>query len=107
MRSKVNSIVGPQEPLPATVKRRKLARFGHVTRHDSLSKTILSGHLGEWATLWSAEEMMDGQHQSVGIPAPMPELLTMASCRKRLEENLSAESSLMSPPKTQLIKGLD
>ena len=30
----------PQEPLLATVKRRKLAWFEHVTRHDSLSKTI-------------------------------------------------------------------
>ncbi|GFS07612.1 5-HT4 receptor [Elysia marginata] len=29
--------------LLATVKRRKLAWFGHVTRHDSLSKTILQG----------------------------------------------------------------
>ena len=28
-----------------------------------------SGHLGEWATLWSAEEMLDGQHQRVDIPA--------------------------------------
>ena len=35
--------VGPQEPLLATVKRRKLAWFGHVNRHESLSKTILQG----------------------------------------------------------------
>ena len=41
--SKINFCVGPQEPLLATVKRRKLAWFGHVTRHDSLSKTILLG----------------------------------------------------------------
>ena len=34
---------GPQKPLLATVKRRTLAWFGHVTRHDSLSKTILQG----------------------------------------------------------------
>ena len=27
-----------------------------------------SGHLGEWATPWSAEEMMDGQRQRVDIP---------------------------------------
>ena len=32
-----------KEALPTTVKRRKLAWFGHVTRHDSLSKTILQG----------------------------------------------------------------
>ena len=33
----------PQEPLVATVMRMKLAWFGHVTRHDRLSKTILQG----------------------------------------------------------------
>ena len=43
--SKINFPVGPQKPLLATVKRRKLAWFGHVTRHDSLSKIILQGIL--------------------------------------------------------------
>ncbi|CAH1240819.1 WBSCR27 [Branchiostoma lanceolatum] len=33
------------EPLLATVKRRKLQWFGHVTRHDNLAKTILQGTL--------------------------------------------------------------
>ena len=33
-------VVGLQETLLTTVKRWKLAWFGHVTRHDSLSKTI-------------------------------------------------------------------
>ncbi|KAH3852769.1 hypothetical protein DPMN_095287 [Dreissena polymorpha] len=33
-------LAGPQEPLLATVKRRKLAWFGHVTRHDFLRKTV-------------------------------------------------------------------
>ena len=32
MRSKINFLLGPQEPPLAAVKRRKLARFGHVTR---------------------------------------------------------------------------
>ena len=41
----VNLFVGPQELLLANVKRRKLAWSGHVTRHDSLSKTILQGSL--------------------------------------------------------------
>ena len=45
VRSKINVLVGPQEPLLATVKRRKLAWFGQVTRRDSLSKTILQGTL--------------------------------------------------------------
>ena len=43
MRSKINSLVGPQEPLLVTAERRELARFGLVTRHNSL--TILQGTL--------------------------------------------------------------
>ncbi|GFS15300.1 hypothetical protein ElyMa_004929100 [Elysia marginata] len=43
VRELVIAYVGPQEPLLATVKRRKLTWFGYVTRHDSLSKTILQG----------------------------------------------------------------
>ena len=46
VRSKINFLMGPQEPLLATVKRRKLAWFGHITRHDNLCKTILQGSLG-------------------------------------------------------------
>ena len=41
----INFLWSPQEPLLATVMRRKLAWFGHVTHHDSLSKTILQGTL--------------------------------------------------------------
>ena len=43
VQSKINFLVDPQERLLATVKRQKLAWFGHVTRHDNLSKTILQG----------------------------------------------------------------
>jgi hypothetical protein len=32
---------GKQEQLLSVIKRRKLAWYGHVTRHDSLSNTIL------------------------------------------------------------------
>ena len=39
--SKINFLVGLQEPLLESVKRQKLAWFWHVTRHNSLSKTIL------------------------------------------------------------------
>ena len=38
-------LLGPQESLLATIKRLQLVWFGHVTRHDSLSKTILQGTL--------------------------------------------------------------
>ena len=43
--AQITLLSGPQEPLVATVKRRKLAWFGHVTRHDSLPKIILQGTL--------------------------------------------------------------
>lgn len=43
VRSEVQKRVGHQEPLLATIKRRKLAWFGHITRHTTLSKTILQG----------------------------------------------------------------
>ena len=45
MRSKINFLMDSQEPLLVTVKRLKLAWFGHVTRHDSLSRTIPRGTL--------------------------------------------------------------
>ena len=41
VRGKINFLVGPHEPLLATVMRRKRAWFGHVTHHDSLFKIIL------------------------------------------------------------------
>ena len=85
MRSKINSFVGPQEL--ATVKRRKLAWFGHVTLHDSLSETVPSGYLGRWATPWSAEEMVNGQHQRVDIPAHV-RTSHKVLMQKRLKEDL-------------------
>ena len=45
VRDKINFLVDPQAPLLATVQRQKLAWFGHVTRHDSLSQIILQGSL--------------------------------------------------------------
>ena len=41
----VTRLAGPQEPLLAVVKRRKLSWFGHVTRHNTLPKTVLQGTL--------------------------------------------------------------
>ena len=85
--SKINSLVSPQEPLLATVKRRKLAWLGRVTRDDSLSKAILHGHLGGWAAPWSVEEMLDGQHQRLDIPARV-RMTHKGLLQKRLEEDL-------------------
>ena len=45
VRAHVTSLAGPQEPLMATVKKRKVVWFGHVNRHNSLPKTVLQGTL--------------------------------------------------------------
>ena len=92
VRSKINLLVGLQEPLLATIKRRKLAWFGHVTHHDSLSETIHQDTLeggrrrGRQRKCW-----MDNIEEWTSLPKP--ELLTRASCRKDWKR-ISAESSL-------------
>jgi len=45
VRGEINRLAGQQEPLLATIKRRKLTWFGHVNRHEGLPKTILQGTL--------------------------------------------------------------
>ena len=50
------------------VKTRSLAWFGHVTPRQRLENRP-SGHLGGQAMPWSAEEILDGQHQRVDVPA--------------------------------------
>ena len=95
VRSTITSLVGPHEPLLATVKRRKLTWFGHITRHDSLSKTILQGTLeggrrrGRQRKSWSdnVKEWTD---------LTMSELVHEASDRCRWR-TLSAASSVVSP----------
>ncbi|KAH3806427.1 hypothetical protein DPMN_134748 [Dreissena polymorpha] len=44
-RNMTATLVGSQQPLQATVQQRKLAWFGHVTKNDSLCKTVLQGTL--------------------------------------------------------------
>ena len=56
------------DPLLAAVKRRKLMVLACHTPRQPLQNHS-SGHRGEWATPWSVEEMLDGQHQRVDIPA--------------------------------------
>ena len=108
VQSKINFLVGPQEPLLAIVKRWNFSWFWHVTRHSSLSKTILHRALqggqccGLQRNCW-----MDNMKEWTSLP--IPELLTRAACRKGWKR-ISAESSLMSPPPplpiTQSVKGL-
>ena len=69
VQSKINFLVGPQEPLLAAVKRWIFASFSCYASCQSLPNHS-SGHLGGWAMMWLAEEMRDGQHQRVEIPCP-------------------------------------
>ena len=57
------------------------------------------------ATLWSAEIMLDGQHERVVTPLLLPELLMIASRRKDWKR-ISAEWLPHVPPMTQSVKGL-
>ena len=41
----ITILVGKYEPLLTTIKRRKLSYYGHLCRHDSLSKTIMQGRV--------------------------------------------------------------
>ena len=86
-------------------KRRKLVWFGHVTRHKSLSKNHPSWHLGGWATPWSAEETLDGQHGGVDIPVHATTAYK-GLLQKRLEEDLCFMVPHV-PSTTQSVKGLE
>ena len=93
--NKISFLVGPQESLLATVKRRQLACFRHVTCHDSLSKTILQRtQKGGQCGGWQRKCWMDNSKEWTSLP--MPELLTKAFCRKYWIR-ISTESALMSP----------
>ena len=85
--SKINFIERPQEPLLVTVKRQKVAWFGHVTRHDSLSITILQGTL---------ESGRRRSRQRKGWMEDVKSRRPCLSCRKDWKR-ICAESSLMSP----------
>ena len=83
------------EPLLAIVKRQKLAWFGQVTCHDSLSKTILQDTLeGERCCGRQRKRWMENIKEWIFLP--MPELLTQASCRKYWKR-IFAEWAVMSP----------
>ena len=43
VRAKIQQAIGPHEGLLTIVKRRKLQRYGHVSRSSGLAKTILQG----------------------------------------------------------------
>ena len=95
VQEQVAALAGPQEPLLAVVKRRKLTWFGHVTRHNSLSKTILQGTIeGGRRRGRQRKSWMEDVKNWTNLD--MPQLLTQAMDRSRWRR-LSVSSSLMSP----------
>ena len=81
----------------------KLAGFEHVTRHDSLSQTILQGTLDGGRRCGRQRKCLV-ENIKGWTSLLMPELLTRASCRKRLEEDLCWIAPHV-PPATQSVKG--
>ena len=60
--NRIHGIIGPYEDLLATVKKRKLKFYGHITRSSGLSKTILQGTVPGKRARGKTEEKMGGQH---------------------------------------------
>ena len=100
VRKRMEELVGPQETLLATVKRRKLKWFGHVTRHDSLSKTIMQGTVaggrrrGRQRKSW-------GDNIKEWTAMTTPELLRAANTRTEWRKK-SVSAASMSPPRPQM-----
>ena len=104
VRSQVESLVGPQEPLLAIVKRRKLTWYGHVTRHNTLPKTILQGTLeggrkhGRQQKTW-----LDNIKEWTRMDSPT---LLRAAEDRTCWRLLAQTSSLMSPLRPQAVRGM-
>ena len=95
VRKKIKDLVGPQEPLLATVKRRKLIWFGHVMRHNTISKTILQGTL-EGGRRRGRPKKNWVENVKEWTDLTMPDLLTAVFQRQRWK-NLSAAAARQSP----------
>ena len=65
-----------------------------------------SGHLGGWATLWSAEEMLDGQHQRMDNRAHA-RTAHKGLLQKRVEEDLCRIIPHVPPPPRQSNRSRD
>ena len=67
VRAKIQQAIGPHEDLLTIVKRRKLQRYGHVSRLSGLAKTILQGTVkGERRQC--RQEEMGRQHRGTNRP---------------------------------------
>ena len=104
VRSQVALLDGPQEPLLAIIKRRKLQWFGHVTRHNTLPKTILQGTLeGGRKRGRQQKSWFDNIKEWTRMDSPT--LLKTAENRACWRQ-LARTSSLMSPPTTPAVMGM-
>ena len=62
-----------------------MVRARHTSRQPLQNHP--SGHLGGWMMPWSAEELLEGQHQILDIPA-YARAAHMGLLQKRLKEDL-------------------
>ena len=95
VRSKINFPVGLHEPLLGNCQETETCTVWACHTPRQPLYTYPSGHLGGRATPWQAEEMLNGQHQRVDIPA-CSRIAHKGFLQQRQEED-PAESSLMSP----------
>ena len=101
--SKINFLVGPQGPPLATVKRWKLAWFGHVAYRDNLSKATLQAlrevdaMAGRGSAGWTTSKS--------GNPCPC-QIVHNGLLQKRLEEDFCWIIPPV-PMATQSVKGLN
>ena len=102
VRNLVTSLAGFQEPLLAILKRRKLAWFGHVTRHDTLAKTIMQGTV-EGGRRRGKQRKNWADDVKTWTAMDMARLLTTATDRLKWRE-LSATASLMSPQRPDRLR---
>ena len=103
VRINISFLSGPQEPL-ATVKRRKLACFWYVTRHDSLSKTISQGTLEGGRR--RGRRRKAGWTSKSGHPRPCQDCYCNGPLQKRPEEKLYRIVPHV-PPTARSVKGLN
>ena len=95
VRRQIETLAGPQEPLLSVVKKRKLSWFGHVTRHNSLPKTVLQGTLeGGRRRGRQTKSWMDNIKEWTRLDSPT--LLRQAEDRGTWRR-VAATASLMSP----------
>ena len=96
---RINSIAGHQETIITTIKRRKMAWFGHVLRHDTLTKIILQGTVeGGRRRGRQRKSWLDNIKEWTGMK--LHELLAAAQNR-HVWRSLSVDVSMRSPQRPQ------